>query len=69
VRTFRPRLGRKGRCPVFDSIAAMARVRWRLPADLEAGRYRVRARFCSRKWNKMPRETASRAFQILPAGR
>jgi uncharacterized protein YcbK (DUF882 family) len=67
VRTFRPGLGKKGRCPAFGSIASMARIRWRLPADLAPGRYRARADFCNRKWKKMPKKAVSRAFQIVAA--
>jgi len=68
VRSFRPALGRRGRCPVFDSIASMARVRWKLPADLAPGRYRVRARFCQRKWDEMRKEASSRAFEVVAPG-
>jgi hypothetical protein len=66
-RTFGPKLGKKvkGRCAIFGDIAAMARIRWPLPADLPAGRYRVRARFCDRKWKEMPGEAHSRTFRVV----
>lgn len=65
AQSFRPALGRRGRCPTFDSIASMARVRWKLPADLAPGRYRVRARFCERKWDEMREDALSRAFEVV----
>ncbi len=69
VRGFRPRLGQRapGRCPSFASIEQMARVRWRIPADLAPGRYRVQADFCERRWPEMVPRAASRPFTVMGA--
>lgn len=66
-RTFRPEFARPvaDACPSFDSIDAMAAIRWRLPADLPAGRYTVRARFCGNPWKEMPPEVVTPAFEII----
>ena len=66
-RRFKPSLGRpvKGRCPTFGSIGAMAGIRWELPRELPPGRYRVRARFCERKWEEMREETTSRPIRVV----
>ncbi len=52
-------------CPQFEDIDQMASIRWRLPADLPAGRYAVRARFCGGEWDKMPPTVATPAFEVL----
>jgi uncharacterized protein YcbK (DUF882 family) len=57
----------EGRCPVFEDIETMASIRWRLPPELPAGRYRIRAAFCNNPWDRMPAQVATPEFEI--AGR
>jgi uncharacterized protein YcbK (DUF882 family) len=54
-----------GRCPRFDDIDQMARIRWELPAGLPPGRYAVRARFCGEMGAKMPPEVATPSFTVV----
>jgi hypothetical protein len=53
-----------GNCRRFGNIAQMASIRWQLPADLPAGNYRVRARFCESPWDQMPAEIATPVFTV-----
>jgi uncharacterized protein YcbK (DUF882 family) len=46
--------GRSGLCPEFADISQMAGIRIRLPGNLAPGRYVISARFCNKKWPKMP---------------
>ncbi|MFZ7127187.1 MAG: YcbK family protein [Desulfobacterales bacterium] len=52
-------------CPQFSNIEQMARIRWRLPDDLPAGRYAIRADFCDSRWEKMPTSVATPAFELI----
>ncbi|MGA1843669.1 MAG: YcbK family protein [bacterium] len=63
---FRPDFGREVSepCPEFHDIGEMAGITWRLPNDLPAGQYRIRASFCSKEWERMPRDVATTAFQV-----
>ncbi len=56
--------GSQGRCPTFVAIDEMLAVTWRLPRELMPGRYRIRARFCGRRWPDMPREVATAEFAV-----
>lgn len=70
VQTFTPRLrggARPGACKRFDDRLEMLGLRWRLPAELPSGRYRVRVTFCNKKQPAMPAEITSYEFQVRPA--
>jgi hypothetical protein len=54
----------RGACRRFGNIAAMTGVRWTLPKDLPAGRYRLQATFCDVKWEAMPPKISSYEFSI-----
>lgn len=68
VRTFAPTFTRarrrKGACLQLASIAEMAGIVWKIPADLPAGRYRARASFCKSRWEAMPTEVRSYLFEL-----
>lgn len=51
-------------CPRFSDIGQMARIRWRIPADMSPGRYTIRSRFCGVQWNSMPSEITTPEFEI-----
>lgn len=51
-------------CPLFADIAQMTNIRWRLPANLPAGRYRIRASFCNRQWQAMPTQVTTPVFEV-----
>jgi hypothetical protein len=53
-----------GPCPVFTSIAGMAGFTARLPEDMAPGRYRISARFCDKRWARMPSRVATSAFLV-----
>lgn len=53
-----------GSCRDFNDIAQMASLRWRLPADLPAGRYRIRARFCENPYDRMPAQVGTPVFVV-----
>ncbi|SPD72342.1 conserved exported hypothetical protein [uncultured Desulfobacterium sp.] len=55
----------EGACPEFSDIGQMGSIHWRLPEQLAAGRYRVRAGFCNRIWEEMPPEVATPEFEIV----
>ena len=63
---FAPKMGvpGDGDCRRFGNIAQMASIRWQLPADLPAGNYRVRARFCASPWDQMPAQIATPVFTV-----
>jgi uncharacterized protein YcbK (DUF882 family) len=63
---FRPVLAVKERspCAMFTDIRQMLNIRWKLPGDLRAGRYRIRARFCDRQWASMPAQIATSVFEV-----
>lgn len=52
-------------CPRFADIGQMATIGWRLPADLPAGRYKIRAKFCDNPWDDMPPEISTAEFEIV----
>ncbi len=52
-------------CPSFADIGQMMGIKWTLPADLKPGRYRVRASFCNKEWEKMPDAVATPEFEVL----
>lgn len=52
-------------CPHFSSIEAMSGIAGRLPADLQAGTYRIRVCFCNRQWEAMPNEVTTPEFTIV----
>ncbi len=54
----------EGDCPQFADIDQMAAVRWRLPSNMPPGRYAVRARFCSPRWEAMPAVVETPAFEV-----
>lgn len=63
---FRPEFGTapsKG-CAEFTAIGQMASFRWVLPSDLPPGRYRIRAGFCGRIWEKMPAHVSTPEFEV-----
>jgi uncharacterized protein YcbK (DUF882 family) len=57
--------GSQAPCPRFDTIEQMASIRWRLPADLPPGRYRIRAGFCQNPWDEMPAEVSTPVFDVM----
>jgi len=54
----------EGECPQFSNIDQMARIRWRISADLSSGRYKIRTRFCKKQWHGMPDDIATAEFEI-----
>lgn len=66
VQTFTPtfRSMKDGTCPKFFDIGEMLGIKWTLPKDIAAGRYRVRASFCERQWEAMPSDVATLEFEI-----
>lgn len=66
VQAFAPafRSMKEGTCLKFFDIGEMLAIRWALPKEIEAGRYRVRASFCEKQWEPMPAEIATPEFEI-----
>jgi uncharacterized protein YcbK (DUF882 family) len=62
---FEPSIPPAAGCPSFSSIAQMAGLRWRLPAGLAPGRYRVRASFCDRRYDEMPSQVETPEFEVV----
>lgn len=64
--TFRPKAAVpvRGGCLTFSTIEEMNAIRWHLPADLDSGRYRIRARFCGNRWPDMPDEIVTPEIEI-----
>jgi uncharacterized protein YcbK (DUF882 family) len=54
-----------GDCPQFSDISQMMGIQWQLPADISAGRYKIRASFCQRAWEDMPPEISTPEFTII----
>jgi hypothetical protein len=54
-----------GLCLRFSDIDQMAAIRWRLPENLPAGRYTVRAGFCENPWKDMPASISTPEFEIV----
>jgi Bacterial protein of unknown function (DUF882) len=52
-------------CLRFSDIDQMAAIRWRLPENLPAGHYTVRAGFCDNPWKDMPESILTPEFEIL----
>lgn len=63
---FRPdmKMPSSDKCVEYSGIRQMALLRWRLPADIQPGRYLIRARFCGKSWEKMPEIVSTPAFEI-----
>jgi uncharacterized protein YcbK (DUF882 family) len=55
----------KTRCPHFGDIAQMMHIRWRLPRNLAAGRYRIQAAFCDSAWPDMPVRIDTDVFEVI----
>jgi len=53
-----------GDCRRFADIDQMTAIRWRLPANLPAGRYHIRAGFCENPYEAMPAEIGSPEFVV-----
>lgn len=53
-----------GKCPKFNDIGEMLGIRWRLPANLKAGRYKIRATFCDKDLEDMPSEVETPEFEV-----
>lgn len=66
VQTLTPafRSMKDGACPKFFDIGEMLGIKWTLPKDIAAGRYRVRASFCERQWEAMPSDVTTPEFEI-----
>jgi uncharacterized protein YcbK (DUF882 family) len=56
-----------GKCPQFENIEQLSKIRWRLPGYLPKGLYRVRVRFCDNPWEKMPPDITTPEFEIIGA--
>lgn len=54
----------KNRCMVFRNLDEMSAIKWKLPADLTPGRYKIQARFCDDAWPDMPPEIQTPEFEI-----
>ena len=52
-------------CPQFSDISRMMGIQWQLPGDISPGRYKIRASFCQRLWEDMPREIYTPEFDII----
>jgi uncharacterized protein YcbK (DUF882 family) len=57
-------IGDKRNCPRFSDIGHMMGIRWTLPRDIPAGRYKIRAFFCHRLWKAMPTKIDTPEFAI-----
>ncbi len=54
----------KSQCPQFSDIGQMMGIRWKLPANILPGRYKIRASFCQKLWEDMPTQIYSPEFAI-----
>ena len=52
-------------CPQFFDIRQMMGIQWQLPKDISPGRYKIRASFCQRQSEDMPREIHTPEFDII----
>lgn len=52
-------------CPQFHDIGQMMGISFKLPGDLPAGRYQIRASFCKKQWEKMPQDITTPEFEIF----
>jgi uncharacterized protein YcbK (DUF882 family) len=66
VTAFTPNFSKKhnGECPQFNDIEEMSDIKWRLPMQLRKGRYRIKASFCNKEWEKMPESIVTPEFEI-----
>lgn len=64
--SFRPHVEGQsaGMCGKFGNISQMAGFRWRLPSQIQPGRYLIRAGFCDNPWEKMPKAVDTPEFVI-----
>jgi uncharacterized protein YcbK (DUF882 family) len=53
-----------GACRIFTDMGQMASIRWKLPAAVKPGRYRIQARFCDSAWAQMPAKAATSDFEV-----
>jgi len=67
VREFRPVFAKTAgaKCPRFNDIGEMLNIRWRLPKEIKAGRYRIKASFCDKELEEMPSEVETPPFEVL----
>ena len=54
----------QSQCPQFSDIGKMMGIRWKLPANILPGRYKIRASFCQKLWEDMPTQIYSPEFAI-----
>lgn len=66
VKKFNPQFGSAaaGECSSFNTIAAMAGIKWQLPDDIAPGRYRIVATFCDNEWADMPKTIATPEIEV-----
>lgn len=65
ARSVRLQLGkRQPRCALFENAEQLAHLPWQIPRSLGVGRYRLRAKFCKRRWPAMPAEISSYPFEL-----
>ncbi|EFK10083.1 conserved hypothetical protein [delta proteobacterium NaphS2] len=57
-------MAQKDRCLEFRRIDEMNAIKWKLPKDLNPGRYRIQARFCDEAWPDMPSRIQTPEFEI-----
>lgn len=57
-------ISHKDGCVGFHHIDDMDNIKWQLPKDLKAGRYKIEARFCGDAWPDMPRQIRTPVFKI-----
>jgi len=55
----------KDPCRELESVAEMADIKWKIPEQIEPGRYRLQATFCRRRWPEMPQTIVSYPFTIV----
>jgi uncharacterized protein YcbK (DUF882 family) len=53
-----------GACMTFTDMGQMASMRWKLPAAVRPGRYRIQARSCDNAWAQMPVKVATSDFEV-----
>jgi hypothetical protein len=67
ITSFKPAfaISASGACLRFSDIDHMDAIHWRLPENLPAGRYTVRAGFCDNPWKDMPPGISTPEFEIV----
>ena len=54
----------EAKCLAMSSMEEMSGIGWRVPEGLSPGRYRIRADFCEKRFDKMPDQVATPEFEV-----